>query len=81
MTSDPVTVYAAELIDEPSNSSQEHNPISCDRFIQVHFHSDILDKPFFFHPLLGTIHPDSSVRDLISGQPIDRHSTFAQAKY
>ena len=40
----------------------------------VHFHSDILSKPFFFHPLLGTIHPDSFVRDLISGQSIDRYS-------
>ena len=51
-----------------------HNPIHVIGSLSVHFHSDILNKPFFFHPLLGTIHPDSFVRDLISGQSIDRHS-------
>ena len=60
------------------NSNTTHFPV-CDRFLLVHYHSGILDKLLFFHPLIGTIHPDSFVRDLISGQSIDRHSTFAQS--
>ena len=79
MTSHWVTVQCrqTELLRETQLFTQP--TFACDRFFPVHFRSDILSKPFFFHPLLGTIHPDSFVRDLISGQSIDRHSLFAQA--
>ena len=74
MTSYWVTVQCrqTELLRENQLFTQP--TFACDRFFPVHFRSDILSKPFFFHPLHGTIHPDSFVRDLISGQSIDRHS-------
>ena len=74
MTSYWVTVQCRQTEFLRDNQLFTQPTFACDRFFPVHFRSDILSKPFFFHPLLGTIHPDSFVRDLISGQSIDRYS-------